>query len=56
MCGRGIDQVLAHLCVPKTKSESIDDEARPRWRAKLWRRIAEPAENSAYLCLETDVF
>jgi hypothetical protein len=44
------------LCVPKTKSESIDDEARPRWRAKLWRRIAEPAENSAYLCLETDVF
>src|SRR3978361_1179190 len=25
-------------CVPKTKSERIDDEVRPRWRAKLWRR------------------
>jgi hypothetical protein len=48
--------VMDRVCVPKTKSESIDDEARPRWRAKLWRRIAEPAENSAYLCLESDVF
>jgi len=44
------------LCVPKTKSERIDDEARPRWRAKLWRRIAEPDERPARLYPTTDAF
>jgi hypothetical protein len=28
----------------KSKSERIDDEVRPVWRANLWRRIAEPDE------------
>ena len=44
------------LCVPKTKSERIDDEARPRWRAKLWRRIAEPDERPAHPFAKTDAF
>ncbi len=44
------------LCVPKTKSERIDDEARPRWRARLWRRIAEPDERPAHPFAKTDAF
>ena len=44
------------LCVPKTKSERIDDEARPGWRAKLWRRIAEPGERPAHPFAKTDAF
>jgi hypothetical protein len=43
-------------CVTKTKSERIDDEARPRWRAKLWRRIAEPDERPAHPFAKTDAF
>jgi hypothetical protein len=31
-------------------------DLRTLWRTDVWDRIAEPAENSAYLCLETDVF
>jgi hypothetical protein len=49
-------QLLMQLCVPKIKPARSDGEVRPRLRTKLWDRIAEPAENSAYLCLETDVF
>jgi len=45
-----------YVCVPKTKSERIDDEARPRWRAKLWRRIAEPDERPAHPFAKTDAF
>jgi hypothetical protein len=48
--------VIGWLCVPKTKSERIDDEARPRWRAKLWRRIAEPDERPAHPFAKTDAF
>jgi hypothetical protein len=44
------------LCGPKTNSERIDDEARPRWRAKLWRRIAEPDERPAHPFATTDAF
>ena len=44
------------LCVPKTKSERIDDEVRPRWRANLWRRIAEPDERPAHPFAKTDAF
>jgi len=40
----------------KIKPARSDGEVRPRWRTNLWDRIAEPAENSAYLCLETDGF
>jgi hypothetical protein len=47
---------LRHLCVPKTKSERIDDEVRPRWRANLWRRIAEPDERPAQPFAKTDAF
>jgi len=47
---------INQLCVPKTKSERIDDEARPRWRAKLWRRIAEPDERPAHPFAKTDAF
>jgi feruloyl-CoA hydratase/lyase len=46
----------ATLCVPKTKSERIDGEARPRWRAKLWRRIAESDERPAHPFAKTDAF
>src|SRR4029077_12672825 len=45
-----------HLCVPKTKSERIDDEVRPRWLAKLRRRIAEPDERPAHRFAKTDAF
>ena len=38
------------------KSGDSGDEVRPGWRANLGDRIAELAANSAYLCLETDVF
>ena len=44
------------VCVPKTKSERIDDEARLRWRAKLWRRTAEPDEIPAHTFAKTDAF
>ena len=44
------------LCVPKTKSERIDDEVRPRWRANLWHRIAEPDERPAHPFAKTDAF
>ena len=44
------------LCVPKTKSERIDDEVRPRWRANLWRRIAEWDERPAHPFAKTDAF
>jgi hypothetical protein len=44
------------LCVPKTKSERIDDEARARWRAKLKRRIAEPDQRPAHPFAKTDAF
>src|SRR6476620_1139752 len=40
----------------KAKPARSDGGVRPRWRTNLWDRIAEPAENSAYLCLETDGF
>jgi len=32
--GRRID-ITEDLCVPKSKSERIDDEVRPVWRANL---------------------
>ena len=44
------------LCVPKTKSERIDDEVLPRWRVNLWRRIAEPDERPAHPFATTDEF
>ena len=34
----------------------IDDEVRPRWRANLWRRIAEPDERPAHPFAKTDAF
>ena len=45
-----------YVCVPKTKSERIDDEVRPRWRANLWCRIAEPDERPAHPFAKTDAF
>jgi hypothetical protein len=38
------------------RSERIDDEVRPRWRAKLWRRIAEPDKRLAHPFAKTDAF
>jgi hypothetical protein len=38
----------------KLESDHSDGEVHPRRRANLWGRIAEPAENPAYLCLETE--
>jgi hypothetical protein len=44
------------LCVPKTKSERIDDEVRPRWRANLGGRFAEPNERPAHPFAKIDAF
>ena len=44
------------VCVPKTKSERIVDEVRPRWRTKLWRLISEPDERPAHPFAKTDAF
>jgi hypothetical protein len=41
---------------PARKRGPDDDEARPRWRAKLWRRIAEPDERPAHPFAKTDAF
>jgi hypothetical protein len=51
----GADERMV-VCVPKTKSERIDDEVRPRWRANLWRRIAELDERSAHPFAKIDAF
>src|SRR5260370_13796440 len=51
------DEGPASRCVyRKSKSERIDDEVRPVWRANLRRRIAEPGERQAHLCSMTDAF
>ena len=48
------DHVSNLSCVyRKIKPARSDGEVRPRWELM---RIAERAENPAYLCLETDVF
>jgi hypothetical protein len=51
----GHERPSSQLCVPKTKSERIDDEVGPRWRANLWRRIAEP-DGPAHPFAKTDAF
>src|SRR5664279_3233319 len=51
------DPWLSGRCVyRKSKSERIDDEVRPVWRANLGRRIAEPSERQAHPCSMTDAF